>query len=53
MNRQQFKDPMTRYILRYMDDAVGIRFASPDDAQHIWQFICDLAEYEHGRDQVQ
>ncbi len=52
MSQQLSQNPMARYILRYMDDTVSIRFAIPDDAPHIWQFICDLAEYEHGRDHV-
>ncbi len=47
-----FMDPMARYILRYEWNAVSVRSAMSSDAPIIWQFICDLAEYERGRDQV-
>ena len=34
------------------DDSPVIRMAAPHDANTIHQFIRDLAEYEHGQDQV-
>ena len=51
MTRELFTDQTgnIRYRLHY---DLKTRFAVPDDAPQIWQFICDLAEYEHDRDQV-